>query len=816
MRKINLKGEWKLRQANKSKALTASIPGDTHSALLAAGKIPDPYWGMNELDVQWVGRENWAYSRKFRVSAEFLKKSLIFLNCDCLDTITEICLNGKRIGKTDNMFLRYRFEVKPFLKIGLNEITILFKSAEKQAISESKKLPYELPYSVYPVQSPHRNLIRKVQCHAGWDWGCCLMVAGIYGDIYLGATSTGRIEYVYTEQKHSQGRCTIKVTAEFRAVRAGDFVFAVRLENLRKEKMVHLEPGYHYLSDEFNVENPQLWWPQGYGEQPLYELSVRVGSDEVKKKIGLRTVELVNKNDRIGRSMTIRVNGTDIFCKGANWIPLDALPQRQARSRYDDILSSAVLANMNMLRVWGGGQYETEDFYDLCDEKGILVWQDFMFACALYPATPAFLENVEKEVRHQVKRLRDHPSIALWCGNNENLGALTEHEVSRKNRDRYLVDYDRLNEGVIGKTVAQCDPDRPFWPSSPCGGKGDYSDCWHDDSRGDMHYWGVWHEGKSFAAFYDVHPRFCSEFGFESFPSLETIRSFADESQFNVTAPVMEHHQRHPEGNSIITETFTRYFRRPEGFENIVYLSQVQQALAMKKAVEYWRALRPACMGTLYWQLNDNWPVCSCSSIEYGGKWKLLHYMAKRFFAPVIISSFQKRSGEVEIWVINDHLNDQTAVVINTLFDFRGTLLKTEEFQVKIRATGAVLVKRYRAGDLTSEPDNTFLRSKLISDDHISCNELFFTDYKRCSLNKARVKAKVKKVSGGFSIELTTDLPAFFVSLNAEGIPGEFDDNCLTLINDEPKTVVFQPKANIKTDKFRSSLSIKHLRETYS
>ncbi|HEB10177.1 MAG TPA: glycoside hydrolase family 2 protein, partial [Spirochaetales bacterium] len=541
MRRIDLGGEWRLRPINSSEAVTASIPGDIHSALLAAKKISDPYWGMNELDVQWVGREDWVYSRNFSVDADFLKKSSIFLNCDCLDTITKIYINGHEVGKTENMFLRYRFEVKPVIKTGLNEIAILFKSAEKQAITASKKLPYEMPYSIYPVQSPHRNLIRKAQCHSGWDWGCCLMVAGIYGDIYLGATSSGRIEYVYTEQRHFQEGCTVTVTAEFKSIKTGELIFMVRLGELRSKEVVPVVPGYNHFVAEFDLVDPKLWWPQGYGEQPLYELSVRVGSDEAKKKIGLRTVEIINKNDSIGKSMIIRVNGTDIFCKGANWIPLDALPQRQTRSGYNSILSSVVLAHMNMLRVWGGGQYEAEVFYDLCDEKGILVWQDLMFACALHPATPAFLENVEKEVRHQVKRLRDHPSIALWCGNNENLGALTEHEASRENRDRYLVDYDRLNEGVIGKTVARCDPGRPFWPSSPCGGEGDYSDCWHDDSRGNMHYWGVWHEGKSFDAYYDVHPRFCSEFGFQSFPSLDTIRSFTDESQFNVTAPVMEH-----------------------------------------------------------------------------------------------------------------------------------------------------------------------------------------------------------------------------------------------------------------------------------
>ena len=292
-----------------------------------------------------------------------------------------------------------------------------------------------------------------------------------------------------------------------------------------------------------------------------------------------------------------------------------------------------------------------------------MIWHDMMFSCALYPSTPGFLANVEREIRHQVKRLRDHPCIALWCGNNEDVGALTWYPESRKNRDRYIVDYDRLNEGVIGRVVDECDPTRTFWPSSPSAGRGDYSDNWHDDRRGDMHYWSVWHESKAFSAYYEVSPRFCSEFGYQSFPSVELARGYCPPGQMNVTSPVMEHHQRHGRGNALIVEMFTRYFRMPEGFENFVYLSQVQQALAIKTAVEHWRHLRPTCMGTLYWQLNDNWPVCSWSSLEYGGKWKLLHHAARRFYAPTIVSAFQRPDRTVEVWLTSDTLQSQKAAV---------------------------------------------------------------------------------------------------------------------------------------------------------
>lgn len=444
MRRLDLTGVWQLSRRKRNETIPAQVPGDVHSALLEAGEIPDPYWGENELAVQWVGREDWVYSRTFVVNQEFLGENSVFLNCDQLDTITDIYINDQYIGSTDNMFRRYRFEVKEFLRLGNNHLKIVFHSAEKTALKRSQNLPYEIPHSQYPIQSPHINLIRKVACHGGWDWGCCLMASGIYGDIYLGATSLGRIEYVYTTQNHRDGECRVEVTTEVISPKGGETKLQITLGDLHYTRPVTLKPGLNIVSAEILVENPRLWWPNGHGEQPLYDLAVRIAGDEVKKRLGLRQLEVVTEEDKIGLSFKIRVNGVDIFCKGANWIPADALPQRQTRGRIDDLLTSAADAHMNMIRVWGGGQYESHDFYDLCDEKGILIWQDFMFSCALYPATKDFLANVQEEVTHQVKRLRDHACIALWCGNNECLGALNWFDVSRRNRDRYLVDYDHL------------------------------------------------------------------------------------------------------------------------------------------------------------------------------------------------------------------------------------------------------------------------------------------------------------------------------------------------------------------------------------
>ncbi len=814
MKSVDLAGAWRLHRLSMKESIPASVPGDTHSALLAAGKIPDPYWAANELEVQWVGREDWAYERGFDVGAEILREQRVELVFESLDTIAEVFLNGKSAGRADNMFVRWRFDAKRFLKPGKNTLRVVFTSAENAAITAAKRLPYPVPHVVSPVQSPHRNLIRKVQCHAGWDWGPCLMVAGIPGSVSLDAWSDLRIDYVYTEQRHANRKCVVRVFAECEAARAGDYDLQVSVGEASVAKRVHLAAGPNRPSVDVAIPAPKLWWPNGHGEARLYELEVRLGGHAVAKKIGLRTLQLVNKADENGLSMIFRVNGRDIFCKGANWIPPDALPQRESRERLAHLLESARSAHMNMLRIWGGGRYETEDFYDLCDEKGIMIWHDMMFSCALYPSTPAFLANVEREIRHQVKRLRDHPSIALWCGNNEDVGALTWFPESKKNRDRYIVDYDRLNEGVIGRVVDECDPTRTFWPSSPSAGRGDYSDNWHDDRRGDMHYWSVWHEGKPFSAYYDVTPRFCSEFGYQSFPSMRTIRTYAGEEDFNVTSPVMEHHQRHPRGNAAITEMFTRYFRVPEGFENFVYLSQVQQALAIKTAVEYWRSLRPLCMGALYWQLNDNWPVCSWSSLEYDGTWKLLHYAARRFFAPVLLCAWL-REGRVQVNLMNDLPTEARCRATITVAAFSGKVLSRESHDVRAAAGSARRIGSWALKELAPSPEAAFLHLALERDGETSFNELFLAEPKRAPLQPAKVTAEVDRTKDGFSVRLTTDAPAFYAALDPGEIAGEFSDSCMTLMPGAPRAVHFTPREKVTAEKFRRALSVRHLRDSY-
>ncbi|MEA1911146.1 MAG: glycoside hydrolase family 2 protein, partial [Spirochaetota bacterium] len=515
-----------------------------------------------------------------------------------------------------------------------------------------------------------------------------------------------------------------------------------------------------------------------------------------------------------GISMLFRINGRDIFAKGANWIPIDALPENETEEKYETLLNDVVDANMNMLRVWGGGQYENDVFYQKCDQKGILIWQDFMLSCALYPSHSDFLKNVEEEVTYQINRLKDHPSIALWCGNNEDIGALTWFEESRNNRDRYLIDYDRLNEGVVGRLVRSLDPDRRWWPSSPSAGEGDYSDNWHDDSKGDMHYWSVWHEGKPFESYYDIIPRFCSEFGYQSFPGIESVKSYAGMDQLNISSPDMIHHQKNERGNSIITSSFIRYFRFPLKFEDFLYLSQVQQAYAIRTAIEYWRAMRPICMGTLYWQLNDNWPVASWSSIEYSGKWKLLHYAAKEFYKPVHLSVFSKDKKKIEIYGLNDTDKDISGLLLIEIMGFDGTILEKKEYKVKLNIDSSTKLNEYFISENLDFRTNYFLIATFTSSEISTNNYSFLALPRECNLKKAVFKTKISEPGKNIEIQMNTDLPAFFVQPELE-VLGRFSDSGFLLLPGKTKTIIFKPDKNMEIEKIESTLNIRNLRSTY-
>lgn len=808
MNKINLAGTWSLKSTDHKVSTQIELPGDIYTALIAAEIIPHPYKDQNELETQWVHQLDWIIEKTIEIP-EIPSGSLQYFHGEVLDTAARIELNGIEIGSSDNMFVPAWFDTADALKKGKNSFKIFIDSAEKTAVKRAERHPYKIPAQPAPVESPARNFLRKVQCHSGWDWGPCIMTGGVYESIELDFTDIRLEGLSYDlEKRDDDWELTVKGT-----VYAGsdmEALLQISVADAVLEEAVPLNEGIYSLEKTVVVKSPELWWPNGEGEQRLYDLNISLGDRKEKLIVGFRTLEVVNDEDAIGLSMYFRVNGRDIFAKGANWIPTDALPSSQDDDKTTYLLESAAAVHMNMIRVWGGGQYETEHFYSKCDELGLLIWQDFMFACSLYPANPEFLNSVDNEVRAQIPRLKSHPCMALFCGNNEDVGALTWYEESRKDRDRYLVDYDRLNEGVIGKAVKELAPGHRWWPSSPSAGEGDYSDCWHDDSRGDMHYWSVWHEGKPFENYYDILPRFCSEFGFQSFPTYNMVREYADEDMQNVTSPVMMHHQKNLKGNEIIISTLSRYFRFPHGFKDFIYLSQVQQSWAIQTAVEYWRSNRPTCMGALYWQLNDNWPVASWASIDYSGAWKLLHYGAARFFNPLLIAGWMK-DGKITAAAVNDRAEDIKAKAKLIFRNFSGEVLRTVEKELDLKAGSA---QQFYTEELEDEKSrqNSYLELVLETEKETHKNTLFLHVPRMCSLEEADVQMKVNKIENGgskYTIELKTDKPAFYIHLR--GQKGDvFSDNGFHMGPGETKVIDFSP-----ADEKVIEPELTHLRKSY-
>ncbi|MCI9865585.1 glycoside hydrolase family 2 protein [Rhizobium skierniewicense] len=786
---VDLSGEWVLSSVENDHSTTITIPGDVHSALRNAGIIPDPYFGRNENDVQWVAHRDWVIERRFNiddVDADW------YLDVDYLDTVAVIFLNDVPVLSADNCFRRYRPDVSSALLKGENVIRIHFHSSIKAGEERQAAQPFYVPY--HPGNSPiaNGNMLRKPQCHFGWDWNIALAPLGLYGSIALRRLDTARIEHVCTSQHHVDGGVELHLEVTLHAAQPASVQVHLSLGEERVRLDCGLNAGETVIRHVFFVEKPKLWWPAGSGEQTLYTLTVELPDETETRQIGFRTVELLTDKDEAGSRFAFRINGREIFCRGANWIPADALHSLTSREKTEDLLSSAVEANMNMIRVWGGGFYEADWFYDLCDRLGLLVWQDFMFACNLYPCTDDFLDNAEREVTYQVKRLSSHPSIALWCGDNELVGALNWFDESRNNRDRYLVAYDRLNR-TIETALKKAAPSALWWPSSPASGYLDYGDAWHADGSGDMHYWSVWHENKSFDNYRAVKPRFCSEFGFQSYTSMPVIRTYADAKDMNISSPVIELHQKNAGGNERIAGTMFRYFRFPKDFANFVYISQVQQALAIKTAVEYWRSLKPHCMGTLYWQLNDTWPVASWSSLDYGGSWKALHYAARRFFQPVAVSAIPSDDGKiVRFSAVNDTMEEVD-------IDMNIFALATDGTRTPLKSASGVCGPD--AAIVMAEIDmSQVAEGALLSWDFIASNGMtgeghhVAETYKALDLQPSGITHTVtSRDDGQYEVEVMAKGLALFVVIEAD-VAGRYSDNLFDLTAGETRRIVFSPQ----------------------
>ncbi|KJS08635.1 MAG: hypothetical protein VR78_17660 [Hoeflea sp. BRH_c9] len=770
---IDLSSGWSVSNGTMSASLP--VPGDVHSALLDAGLIADPYWRDTEVSLDWIHESEWVATQQFDLART--DGGHWTLSFDGIDCIADVSLNGVLLGRVENRFLRHDFEVGAALRSGENCLEIRFLSNSTEAARKAARSPYKVPFSKDNNRLPHYNFLRKPQCDAGWDWNIALSPLGLCGPVSLRRNQVARLDDVMVRQIHQDGSVRLDIDLHYTAFAAGSIEAGAACGAQSDVSTIQVWPGKGQTRLSIDIDDPELWWPAGHGSQPMHDLVLRLEEDTRIRRIGLRTVELVTDADEAGHRFAFRVNGREIFMRGANWIPADALPARATPAVVRDRLTSAVEANMNMIRVWGGGQYEPDWFYEICSELGLMVWQDFMFACSLYPADDhAWLNSVRREARQQIRRLSSHPCMALWCGDNEVIGALTWFEESRTDRDRYLAVYARLN-AVLEEAVAEENPDIAFWPSSPSVGPLNFGDGWHDDSSGDMHFWDVWHSSKDFEHYRTVRPRFCSEFGFQSFPSNRVIESFTEPEDRNVSSGVMEVHQRNLGGNSRIVETLARYFRFPERFEDMTWLSQVSQALAMKTAVEFWRSSKPRCMGTLYWQLNDTWPVASWASLEYGGGWKLVHYMARRFQAPVLVTAQpDANTGDIVLWAINDTGREVLLEVAARRVSTRGSMVECGAWSCPCPTERAVEIARLPAGDFAADEFLHFTWQDG-SGGHRGGNDYLLRRPKDYRFQKPDIE--VSDDAG--AVTLTSDVPALYVT-HDHGGSDIWSDNGFTLL----------------------------------
>jgi beta-mannosidase len=784
MKTQSLTGVWQFRQAGTEEWLAATVPGGVHTDLLALGRIPDPFVGDNEKRVAWVAEADWEYRYPFTAAPELLNQPQIWLICDGLDTLATVRLNGRELGRAENMFRQYRWDVKSMLKEGANELVIAFDSpvryaAQKQAVRVMPGVSQAI------VGGPY---VRKAPCHFGWDWGPQLPPIGIWKDVRLEGYAGARIEEVHLRQKHSRGKATVSARV---AVQEWDAAPRSAVMRIVAPDGKIFEASAKVKKEEANlkvvIHNPQLWWPNGYGEQPLYQVSIELREGEVALdqrdyQLGLRTIELRQKPDKWGRSFTFVVNGQPIFAKGSDWIPADSFPTRISDAYLEGLIRSAAETHQNMLRVWGGGFYEEERFYDLCDRYGILLWQDFIFSCSIYPFNDAeFVENIRVEVAENVRRLRHRASLALWCGNNEMEQGWVEWNWKAPELKDMKKAYDKFFHRTLHTWCNAEDPDHVYWPSSPSSNTPFENP--NGQVQGDAHYWDVWHGRKPFTAYRNQYPRFMSEFGFQALPPLATIRTYADESEWNMTSYIMERHQKNDSGNSLMVGQMLDTFRLPKDFESLVYLSMVLQAEGIRYGVEHWRRFPKRVSGILYWQLNDCWPVASWSSLDYFGRWKALHYAARRFYAPLMMS-IEDKPTEQNVFVTSELREAWKGSVRWSLETLDGKVLETGEETVKAASFEATEVCRLDFAKQLNDDlrrEAVFVAELCQKEKVVARQTAFFVPTKHLSLADPSISAQTRVEDGQVIIELSARSLARLVEVALEGADVVFSDNYFDL-----------------------------------
>lgn len=830
---LQLSENWQFRQAGEEKWLPALVPGTVHTDLYNNKVIEDPYYRLNEHQLQWIDKENWEYQTTIDADPSLLKFNRIELEFKGLDTYAEVSLNGQVVLQADNMFREWKADIKPFLKKGSNTLHILFRSPIAEGIKKYDANGFVLPVSgndlaeIGKVEGGKMVSVytRKAGYHFGWDWGPRLVTSGIWRPVFLNAWNDIKIRNIqYRLSELDEKKASY--AAEFEIEATGNQSATLTIDNegiiLAKER-VELNAGTHRYKVSFDIKKPELWWTNGLGKQPLYVLTGKVSAGTITssltERIGIRKLELVREKDEGGTSFYFRLNGVPVFMKGANYIPNDVFLPQVTEERYKKVIQTAKESNMNMLRVWGGGTYEEDLFYELCDEAGILVWQDFMFACAMFPGDSTFLENVRQEAIDNVLRLRNHPSLALWCGNNEILSAWTgwgwkkaEEEKNPDTAAKIWKAYSDIFLKILPEVVQTLDPERSYVDSSPSSGPGIPADL----KNGDEHYWGVWWGKEPFQTYATHIARFMSEYGFQSFPEISTVRKYALPEDYDINSEVMKSHQRSSIGNGTIEYYMLQEYDKPKDFESFLYVNHVLQAEGIKFGLEGHRRAAPYCMGSLYWQINDVWPVASWSSTDYFQKWKALQYYVKKSFEPVLVSPY--RDGqEIKVNIINDELTVQKGKLMVKVIGFDGKVHRNYETETEVPANTNKLVfaenlEKFVGG---ADPAGSFLLTEFWSGNRmVSTNTLFFKPYKDLKITEPHVEYTLENVDEGYKIHFTTDKLAKNIYLQLGDEPGFFSDNYFDLLPGETKIVAFQ--TSLSEDELREVLKIRTLDSAFA
>jgi beta-mannosidase len=816
--KLSLNGSWKFKgfaECNGEELgahrieydddgwLPAKVPGTVHIDLLANNVIPDPFKDLNEEKVQWVPENEWWYRKEIELSPELLEKQVVELVFEGLDTLATVWVNAVKIGEANNMFTPWRLNISKAVKEGRNVIAVRFKPICKVALELERK--YGGKYgSLHTENFSARPYVRKAQYSFGWDWGPTLPTAGIWRNATVIAYNKAKLDYLAAlPLEVSEDKAKIKVIADVYAAKACKVKakFAVEGFGQRIEKQVskRIALGQSCLESEFEIAKPRLWWPRGYGEQNLYDVSVELSCGEVLDKAavksGIRSVKLLQEPDDEGKSFIFAVNGLPVFCKGANWIPADSFLPRVTKARYKKLLGAAAEANFNMLRVWGGGIYEDDAFYDLCDRLGIMVWQDFMYACSAYPEDDWFLKEAEREAEEVVRRLRGHACIVVWCGNNE---VQWHYKTLWQDTPRLfgLPIFEKILPDVIGRLNGT----RPYRLSTP------YDEVEpNSEHEGSRHNWIVWSKQVDYPAYLEDEGRFLTEFGWQAPPTLGLLSEYLDSADMKLGSPALEAHEKQVDGLKILRTLLSLHYPVPEDLKRFTLYAQLNQAEALKTAVTHWRSRMFKTSGCLIWQLNDCWPVISWSLIDYGLNPKAAYYFVKRAFQPVIAPLIVKQ-GRVYAYVVNETKKDLELDFKFELLRFNGENLHAENRKVTVPAYTSVLLIN-EALDALPAVDGCLLTISLESNGLIVYEDSkTVQEPKDLKLPIPKIKTDIKKVGDRtFEISLKSAVYAKAVKLDMEGLVGGFEDNFFDLIPDRQKTVKCKLEDNVSLNEFRAA-----------